>query len=374
MREQRKFSLLKKITASLLAIILVFSGLVIMSQSTHAEETTGEVIETDGEIIYSSNYYSIQEYYPTKKAPVKENHVFGGWYQKEEETFKALSAAEAVAIVDGTSTVTAYAKFVPAYVLGVKAQNAEGTTEDMTGNTSVRMITSVDSKKYQKVGFEIYLGNGTTLLTQDDGSALETSRVYKGIKIGTDKTKTATQIFGTASKHVAVWELTDIWPENHTKIIYVRPYWITMDGTTVKGLAKYVHIEDGYNGYISIPISLRTAELVAAGQLELSYDSEKIEIAKDAAGNMLVENGKMFDKMAFNGNIAGSIKFVGNTSDATDVAADDIYVNVRFKKASESTYKGAGKGEFLSFKVSGEKFCNADELIQKTVDAWDIKY
>ena len=356
MREQRKFSLLKKITASLLAIILVFSGLVIMSQSTHAEETTGEVIETDGEIIYSSNYYSIQEYYPTKKAPVKENHVFGGWYQKEEETFKALSAAEAVAIVDGTSTVTAYAKFVPAYVLGVKAQNAEGTTEDMTGNTSVRMITSVDSKKYQKVGFEIYLGNGTTLLTQDDGSALETSRVYKGIKIGTDKTKTATQIFGTASKHVAVWELTDIWPENHTKIIYVRPYWITMDGTTVKGLAKYVHIEDDYKNYISVPVNLLTGEAVAAGMMNLTYDQSVTFVG--------FEKGRLMPEMEHNHDSEyKTVRIVGNTETA-NVVADGIYANVRFVKPTTTT----------NFDITVVEFCDWDENEVDITKVWDITY
>lgn len=356
MRE--KMSLLKKMTASLLAATLVLSGFVMMPQLTRAEEATGEVTEKVGEIVYSSNYYSIQEYYPTKTAPTKENYVFGGWYKKEGETFEALSVTEAGAIADGSNATTAYAKFVPAYVLSVKAQNEENTVKGMTQDTSVRIITSVDSKQYRKVGFDIYLGNGAVLLTQDDGSALETSRVYKGIKIGTSTTKTATEIFGNASQHVAVWELTDIIPENHTKIICVRPYWVTMDGTTVKGLTKYVHIEDQYNDYINVPINLLTGEEVAAGMMNLTYDQE-LEFVD-------FKPGRLFTEMDFNLNGENrTIQMVGNaTTVDSHATADGIYANIRFKKPTSTT----------NFDVSVEEFCDWTEKIVTTLKAWDITY
>ena len=358
MREQKKNSLTKKMIASLLAITMLLSGLVMISPLTYAESSTEEVVDTVGEIIYSSNYYSIQQYYPTKKAPVKENYVFGGWYQKVGDSYKALSEAEAGAIADGTNATTAYAKFVPAYVLSVKAQNAEGTTENMTEKTSVRVITSVDSKKYQKVGFEIYLGNGTKLLTQRDGSALETSRVYKGIKIGTSTTKTATQIFGIAANHVAVWELTDIIRENHSKIICVRPYWVTMDGTTVRGLTKYVHIEDDYKNYISVPVNLLTGEDVAAGMMSMTYDQTLTFVD--------FEEGRLLPDMSCNPDASSkTIKMVGNAKNVDDaVKADGIYANIRFAKPSVTT----------NFDITVGQFCDWLEQSVTTLKAWDITY
>jgi len=367
---------IKKLTVSVLAVVMVVSGIVIMPETAQAETQTADTVIYEDR---TSDFKAQWKADGSGSAPSKAGYVFGGWCTgNETDGYTALNVETATAkLAEENLTEGVIAKFVPSYVLSVKAQINEGVKKDDQQEASIRIISSVDSKSYQKVGFEVLLNNTIPLYQDENKTPLETTKVYGGgLQVGSDASdvRTPQNLFGPASNYISVWRLDDIIDENDTKIIYVCPYWITKDGTKVEGLPKYVHIEDGYNGYISIPISLRTAELVAAGQLELSYDSEKIEIAKDAAGNMLVENGKMFDKMAFNGNIAGSIKFVGNTSGATDVAADDIYVNVRFKKASGSTYKGAGKGEFLSFKVSGEKFCNADELIQKTVDAWDIKY
>ena len=104
MKEQKKTSLSKKIVASLLMMAVVLSGIVMTPGIVHAEENTGEIIETVDEIIYSSNYYSIKDYYSTKTAPVKENYVFGGWYQKVGEAFQALSATEASELADGICT------------------------------------------------------------------------------------------------------------------------------------------------------------------------------------------------------------------------------------------------------------------------------
>lgn len=356
---------MKKLTVSVLAVIMVVSGIVIMPETVEAE--TG----TDDTVVYEDRTSDFQAYWKADgsgTAPSKAGYVFGGWYTgNETDGYTALNVTTATAkLAEENLTDGVIAKFVPSYVLSVKAQINEGVTKGDGKVASIRIISSVDSKSYQKVGFEVLLNNAIPLYQDENNTPLETTRVYGGgLQVGSDATdvRTPRDLFGPASNYISVWRLDDIIDDNDTKIIYVRPYWITKDGTKVEGLAKYVHIEDGYNGYISIPINLYTAELVAAGQLEMSYASDKIEIAKDANGNMLVEYGKMFDEMAFNGDTAGSIKFVGNTSKATEVAADDIYVNVRFKKTSESTYQGAGKGEFLTFTVNGEEFCNAAETM-----------
>ena len=306
-----------------------------------------------GEFIYS-NQYNFSDLYGEKKAPVKEGYVFGGWYTKASDMYTPLNEE------DAATAENVYAKFVPSYVLSIKAQNAENTTETMTGNTSTRIITSVDSKSYQMVGFEIYLGNSTTPL-KNNGNALETSRVYTGIKIGTGetaKTKNATQIFGTASKHVAVWELTDIAKVNHSKIIYVRPYWKTMDGTKVYGLAKYVHIEDDYKNYVSVPVNLLTGEVVAAGTMSLKYNTELTFVGFEA--------GRLLPEMSYiHSEDNNTIKMLGNTKKTTDVVnADGIYANLRFEKPRDTT----------DFDITVGQFCNWDEEKITTLKAWDITY
>ena len=367
---------MKKIIAGVLVVIMVVAGVVTMPNTVKATtEDTDAVVYEDRTADFKAKWKADG----SGTSPSKAGYVFGGWYTgNETDGYTALNVTTATAkLAEENLTDGVIAKFVPSYVLSVKAQINEGVEKDDKEEASIRIISSVDSKSYQKVGFEVLLNNAIPLYQDDNNTPLETTKVYGGgLQVGSDENdvRTPEDLFGPAANYISVWKLDDIIDENDTKIIYVRPYWITKDGTKVEGLAKYVHIEDGYNGYISIPINLHTAELVAAGQLEMSYASDKIEIAKNEAGEMLVEYGKMFDEMAFDGDTAGVIKFVGNTSKATDVAADDIYVNVRFKKTSESTYEGVGKGAFLTFTVNGEEFCNAAETMQETVDAWDIKY
>lgn len=351
MRKQKIDSFSKKIAGGFLAMVMLVSGILFLSEMANATETI-----TDEGYVYSDEY-DFKTYWGNKKAPVMEDCVFAGWYADKTGT-DYITEAEAEAILSSTDTTTkVYAKFVPASVLSVKAQNAENTTAT-SPSTSVRLITSVDSKNYQKVGFEIYLGNGTKLLKQQDGSELETSRVYKGIQIGTSTTKTAEQIFGKASKHVAVWELTNIVQANYSKIICVRPYWETMDGTIVKGLAKYVHIEDDYKNYISVPVNMMTGELVAAGMMNLKYDQNLTFVE--------VEAGRLLPEMLCNHDATTkTIRMVGNAGTVnTNVSADGIYANVRFEKPSTTT----------NFDITVEKFCNWEEADVTITKAWDITY
>lgn len=367
---------MKKLIANVLVVIMVVAGVVTMPNTVKATAGNGDaVVYEDRTADFKAKWKSDG----SGTAPSMPGYVFGGWYTGNETVgYTALNVATATEkIAEENLTEGVIAKFVPSYVLSVKAQINEGVTKGDGKTASIRIISSVDSKSYQKVGFEVLLNNKTPLYQDENQTPLETTKVYEGgLQVGSSENdvRTPQNLFGPASNFISVWRLDNIIDENDTKIIYVRPYWITKDGTKVEGLAKYVHIEDGYNNYISIPINLHTAELVAAGQLEISYDSDKIEIATDDQGNPLIEKGKVFDEMDSNAGTPGVIKFVGNTSEATNAAADDIYVNVRFQKTNTSTYKGAGKGEFLTFTVDKESFCNANEAFQTTVDAWDVQY
>lgn len=369
MRGNRKHNFMKRIATILMAMTVIVSEMVITPMSAEAAES-GEVVQ--GEIIFSKNY-DMNQYWSaeSKTAPTKVGYVFGGWYTSDDETtFKPLMEEGDTGIESiGVENITnAYAKFVPAYVLSIKAQNELGVSavtqpsKDVP-KRSIRIISSVDCKQYQYVGFTILLNNKKQLETKP------TKKVFDKILCEEEalKTKTPDEIFGTAAEHFSYLRLDNISYKNDSKIIYARPYWITLDGTTVHGLAKYVHIEDGYRNYLSVPINFLAGESVAAGQLQMAYEKDILTFKE-------VENGHLFTMMEANVNTAGTVEIAGckaNDTTTNTIAANDIYANVRFIINDET--KLAEK--FGSkFEVTQEEFCDWEELIIKGMTAWETSY
>lgn len=359
---------MKKMAAVLCIAVIVMAGVVVAPVTADAAGAT---------VFYEAcdigKYWSKSQ----KTAPIKDGYVFGGWYTKTTEgettVYTALKEADITTDENGVANVEdTYAKYVPAYVLSVKAQNESGTSKDDDKDSSVRVLSSVDCKDYQKVGFKILINNKNELFTGESGTEpLETTKVFTGLVVGTDTDNPLTpeNIFGSESHFLSVWRLDGIANKFDAKIINVTPYWITMDGTKVEGLSKYVHVEDGYNGYISVPINLCDIKEVAAGTLTMTYPSGLTLVANKVEFDGVFPKGEM--SVYDDGN--GTIKIVGNADTVNTVkVADGIFANLRFT-ADESVYSGAGKGTFLSFTVIDEKFCDWDEELI-TIDAWDIKY
>ena len=336
----------KKIIASAVAVLLVVAAAIGIPQLVKA-------INADS-VIYEQNE-NYKELWNEKEAPQKAGYVFGGWYEKSSGEYVALQE-ETVSSYNGD----VYAKFVPAYVLSVKAQNKLNTKEG-DGATSMRVVSSVDAGDYKKVGFEIWIANEKQV-TKAEGAPLETERVYSALKCG-EEVRTAKQLFGNASEYLMVWRLDNIADTLDTTNFYIRPYWITADGTKVEGLSKYVHVEDGYNRYVSIPVNLMTGELIAAGMLDVVCDDDRFEFYD-------VEIGRVFDEMDSLAD-AEKISIVGQT-ESGNANADGLFANVRFKLKDGAKFE-AGKGEFITFQIGQEEFCNWDEE-SATVDAWDYKY
>lgn len=355
----------KKIIALFCAMAMIVSGTALISEEAKAADmATGVVYESCA----MTSYWSKTE----KTAPAKQGYVFGGWYTKSGSTYVALKEAEITTDADGKATVSnTYAKYVPAQVLSVKAQNASGTTANDNTRASVRVISAVDSKDYQKVGFNILINNKNKLLTESD-EELETTKIYTGLSVDGDTSSpySAEDVFGQPAAYMSVWRLDGIADQYDAKIINVTPYWITMDGTKVEGLGKYVHIEDGYKKYISVPVNLCDKQGVAAGMITVEYP----------AGLTLVEDKVEFDgvfpgkEATFYDDKNGTIKIVGNAETVESYNTDrSMIVNLRFT-ADTSTYPGAGKGKFLSFTVSGEDFCDWNANPVSIEDVWDVQY
>ena len=146
-------------------------------------------------------------------------YVFAGWFT-DDSCQKAISSS--------TKTGTAVAKFVSDELMTTKAQiSVEG---DSSGKRDIRFVSTIDSKKYDAVGFEIIYGN------VKHSKALE--YVYESIDATTAKGQesyTPDAIGGTQAYRFIVDGVKNVPKKYFDLEFHVRPYWVTLDGTTVYG-------------------------------------------------------------------------------------------------------------------------------------------
>lgn len=331
--------LMKKMVTGCLVVAMIVSGVVMLPKTVKAEDIVAEK-----GIIYSpmtmSTYWSAEG---TKTAPVKPDYVFAGWYTADENK-KVTPIKQADDIQAGETT---YAKFVPAYVLSVKTQvevAAEKASDatDKPESTFMRVLSSVDSGNYQDVGFEILLGDGEV-----EREVEPITKVYAGLKLSATDSNTIypENIFGEASDYFTALDLEGIVTEKFSTKIYIRPYWTTLDGTKVEGLARNVRVEDKYTDYryVSVPINLltdgATPTEIAAGVVEVTFDASKAKVATDANGNYKIDTGRLLKEMEYNVIVQGEkgkIIFVGNGTYVNEaIEADGLYANIRFQNVEE---------------------------------------
>lgn len=307
--------------------------------------------------------YGIEAYWADKKVPVKEGYLFGGWYVESGEQHTALREAD-LKEANLSELTNVCAKFVPAYVMGVKAQMeaATQTGNGATESTYLRVITGLDSNAYQKVNFEIYYNNKIQATGLPDIDRLFSSLKNDDGEINPETT------FGDEAHYFGALRINKILDDNYSKIIYVRPSWTTLDGTVVQGQGKYIRVEDGFekNQYLSVPINLLGGELTAAGQLQMSYDATTLRIIS-------IDAGRLMPDMTYNKDKAGVITFVGNTSN-DNVTTNGLYANVRFQKIPQNELaEGVSYPSFWDFVVGNETFCNWSENITE-IGVWDARY
>lgn len=329
----------KHILAVTMTVILIATGVSVVPKAASAAEET---------VIYEDITVPVDG-----SAPTKGGYVFGGWCNDSNQVLE-----------EKPTTQTAKAKWVPAYVLSVKAQINADSQKDDGKNSTLRLLTSVDSKHYKKVGFDIWLSNKTgeeNKFKGDNGEETASAKVYKNVMVN-NTSKEAKDVFGNVSESVAVYWLTDIDDEHDGTIIYVRPYWVTPDGTKVSGLARYVHVEDGYLGYITVPVNILDAKNLAAGGLDVTLD-ETLELVG-------IEDGRVLPQMQSNVTAGqevtanDTIKLVGNATTVDKYHDGEVlYANLRFKKPN-------AEGENVTFTMRKGMFCDWQE-IEKKVTVWD---
>ena len=404
----------KQLVVSLLAFTILFVNILVAPEVKAIEPEETKINELD--IVYvkytkdnANSEYTVDKAYELSaahKAPeyikeekVVENYIFGGWFKAidfnhdnwKEARENSIKSTEEIKGLD-----TVYAKFVPAYVLSMKAQNdTEKVDANGKGSTTMRIVSSVDSLEYYRVGFTIYVNN-----RDDQCEEPITKYVYETMSVGTKENGdyveyTPKQVFGKASQYFIAWNYRNIPTAGYNKVIYVQPYWITYDGTKVIGLSKYLRVEDGRNGYINIPINLRSEEEgIAAAYMSLDYSdiAENYELLDVTKGRVFHEvqydkNGNKIRNMVF-GEIdseklvtsqgSSLVNMVFNSEDVTkDMSAFDLYACVRFKKKSNINPAEEiviGENNFITFEVENEAVAGSDEITNTDFSAWPILY
>ena len=181
-------------------------------------------------------YEDISEYRKTEgdytiPDDISNGYLFAGWFE-DESCEKAID-------IDKRNGA-AYAKFVDAELLRVKAQVTAGTTI-LSEKTSMRILSAVDSLDYSKVGFELKVGN----ITRTVGN----NTVYKSLTVnlgdGNTFAQTPVEIFGKAAEYFKACVITGIPKVDFDTDIIITPYWYTLDGTKVTGTPTAKKVSQG---------------------------------------------------------------------------------------------------------------------------------
>ena len=341
----------KKTVAALFALLLIVSCVCCMETNGSevcAEETTNPTVSFIAEKKDNVAEYRDKTYtYPKPTTTGKEDWVFAGWYQEEtcENPYKASALSQ---------VTSAYAKFVPAEVLSVKCQVTTGTDE-YTDKTSMRFISTIDSTNYSEVGFEI-TSNGKTHTFSSTNVYKRINSVTSGLECGFSPVA-----FDTESEYFMTFTLTNIANKNFERVHFVRPYWRTLDGTTVYGMSRNVRVSDSYNQIANIPVRLYSDATVTAGSLEVAYDTTVFEYIGYEVGNV--------DKAATAVNDTANKTVTCNLSQQT-VKPDGMLVNLRFKVVGDVTSNTTFTVTNTSIK-NGETAIPVANIIHKT---YSVKY
>ena len=162
--------------------------------------------------------------------------IFGGWYKDA-----ALTEYYESSPADQTA---AYAKLVDPDVLSIQFQIKQGTTTD-DESTVIRILTTVDSLNYKKVGFVV----SYTKSSEGTSKVFETETVYKKITgiDGIDAVEYAPTEFSSESIRFCAFNLTVQNELFDTKVTYT-PFWETLDGTIVYGIPGAVTLINHITG------------------------------------------------------------------------------------------------------------------------------
>lgn len=213
-----------------------------------AGSSTSVMIRNVGDYQKNPYYYEdISAYRGTTKTAPKAptGYVFAGWYADAEYTEW---------IGTDVTSGSAWAKFLEDDVLSAKPQvkvNADLSVP--TDSTDLRVSTTVDNLLYRRISFFIAkqqsdgtYGSEFNTATTEDNARLVYEKLYA---IGDNSTTITYKptAFSWQSDYFKTFTLTGIPSSDYGTMIKVTPYWITMDGTLVRGKVLETCVNDYTN-------------------------------------------------------------------------------------------------------------------------------
>ena len=204
-------------------------------------------------------------YYIIPKAKTTGEWIFAGWYTDANCT---------VSLQESKTNGEGYAKFVSADVLSVEYQISRGTSST-SASTLLRCISSVDMLRYSVVGFELVTPNGIKYMERGTvGTRIQTadnSCTYSPKVVDTES-----EYFYSAVEEIA--------KADFDKGFLIKPYWVTMDGTKVYGVSRYITVNESINNnIIHIPVKM-DADTAASTSSVTVNEATATKVAYDAEG------------------------------------------------------------------------------------------
>ena len=271
--------------------------------------------------------------------PTYKGYTFSGWFYDKACT---QSVANTVTTLDASTTV--YAKFVSQYVLKVKAQISSHLQDKYWSNGDeegrIRFVTTIDSKKYSKAGFILNYTLDGEPVEKMVGSNKVYSTLYAevGDKDSGQFSYKPNEEFCKSSAYFKSYTFTGVGEEYYNVDFTATPYWVTKDGTLVKGETSTKSVDQGIdNGFLSGKSALFLGDSAAygiadependyhhtgwAGRLERNYGMTSEIVAEDGAA--LVKYG--VEKQLYNAT-KDQYDFVVLEGGAHDVLADSITI------------------------------------------------
>jgi len=258
--------------------MVISDGLFSGTNPKHAHfavvDTTNATDVTPGDVDYlvekhsDISAYRIKNqdgYYIIPKAKTTGEWIFAGWYTDANCT---------VALQENKTNGEGYAKYVSADVMSVKYQLSKETTAT-SPSTLLRCISSVDTLNYSAVGFE--------LVTSNDAKYMERGTVGTRIQAANNPCTYGPKVVDIESEYFysAVEEIANA---DFNKGFLVKPYWVTIDGTKVYGVSRYITVNESINkNIIHIPVKM-DAETANATSSVTVNESTATKVTYDADG------------------------------------------------------------------------------------------
>lgn len=189
----------------------------------------------EGDIVreYDATSFAALRSADSHTAPEYKNYLFAGWFTDPACTAETAISSGTLTIEEGTSV---YAKFVPRYILTVKAQVAADLVDDKITNDDaageIRFVTTVDTERYSQVGFNVTYDKNRD--GEYETKSISNNSVYPELKAFGTVVYQPTD-FSKASTYFKACTMKNVGADYFDIEFAVTAFWKTMDGTVVEG-------------------------------------------------------------------------------------------------------------------------------------------